>query len=533
MKWVLLMNGLLNIENGRNSRRLIFHIASSLFFLSMFFLGCSGPSTAPTDFETLDRAPNIFPDYCDIDIPVNIAPMNFDFNELEYKRMLTFVYVAQEDGNKGECVFSFSGEKVCFSEKLWKKTLNNNVGKTLVFSCYAQKESTWYKFSDWTMNICGDKIDPWISYRKIVPGYEYFSDLALWNRNLETFEERAFFRARLFNERTCINCHSYQNYDTNAFLFHMRITGGGTIFSVDGNLFKRDLKADGMLTGCSYPAWRPNSLHVAFASCATFQTFHSKDLDRIDVLDGYSDLYLYDVANNTLSPILPPSDATLDTYPTWSADGKTLYYCSAKSPGFETERKDEEKRKMEIMKKRELLKYDVKKVSYDERTGRFGEPETVFAASERGKSALFPRISPDGKTLLVTLTEYGCFPIWYRDSDLWAIDLTTGEARNIEEINSPDEPDSYHSWSTTGRWIVFSSRRDDGSYTRLYFSHYDGHGRFSKPFMLPQREPIETLKTMRSYNIPEFSIAPVEVPTRKILKEASVLEPEKAILKPY
>ncbi len=502
-------------------------------FLGSGLLGCGRNASIPKNFEALDVVPDIFPDYRDVAIPVNIAPMNFDICEKGYKRFVTVVYVQGDGDNASEKLAAYSGDKIRFSKKFWKKTLNNSVGKKLVFSCYALKDSAWQKFNDWTMEIVPDSVDSWISYRKIAPGYEYFSDLALWNRNIETFEERAFFRARLFNERTCVNCHSYQNYGTDAFLFHMRLTGGGTVFNVGGDLVKRDLQADGMTTGCSYPAWRPNSLHVAFASCLTMQSFHTKSLDRVDVLDGYSDLYLYDVAKNTLTPIVPPSDETLDTYPSWSPDGKTLYYCSAKNPGFKTTRTESngDPRRSETLRLRENFHYDIKKVSFDEAAGRFGEPEMVFAASELGKSALFPRVSPDGKTLMVTTTRYGCFPIWFHDADIWTIDLATGEARNVEEINSPSEPDSYHSWSSNGRWIVFSSRRDDGSYTRLYFSHCDELGHFSKPFVLPIRDPHETLELTRSYNVPEFTKEPVKIDQRKLLKAASVLEPEKAVLK--
>ncbi len=513
-------------------------VSYAIFFLTLVicsFLGCgsSGVSNVPNDFESVGRQPEIFPDYRDVTIPVNIAPMNFDLSEKDVENALTIVSIIDVDGKIiQENTTAFSGKKIRFSKKFWKKTLRENVGRALCFSVFVKKDGQWGRFDDWTMKISSDEIDSWISYRKIEPGYEYFTDLALWNRNLESFDERAFFRARLVSERTCVNCHSYQNYGTDAFFFHMRFQNPGTVFSVNGKFAKRDLKADGMLAGCSYSAWRPNSLHVAFVSCQTFQTFHSNSLDRIDVLDMFSDLYLYDVANNLIKPVFPPGDDTLDTYPTWTADGKTLYYCSAKNPGFKTSREDQENRQNETIELRENLHYDIKKVSYDEKTNSFGEPELVFDASSSEQSALFPRLSPDGKTLLFTMTRYGCFPIWQRDADLWVLDIASGKARPLDEINSAEEPDSYHSWSSSGRWVAFSSRRDDGSFTRLYFAHYDDSGRFSKPFMLPQKDPRSTLDVMRSYNVPEFTTVPVRISERALVKEAGNLFPEKAILRP-
>ena len=83
------------------------------------------------------------------------------------------------------------------------------------------------------------------------------------------------------------------------------------------------------------------------------------------------------------------------------------------------------------------------------------------------------------------------------------MDMESGEVRRLDEINSPDT-ESYHSWSGNGRWIVFSSRRIDGRYTRLFFSHFDGEGHFSKPFLLPQKDPRHNTLRLKSYNIPEF-----------------------------
>ena len=514
---------------GRGARARIV-ICAALFLVAFAALAIwvrSGSRSAPDSFETVARQPEIYPDYRDTVVPANIAPLNFDLCEKDADKVRIVVSGADASGNIESEIAVFSDSKIRFSQRFWKETTRRFSGKKLAFSTYIESDGRWSKLDDWTIGISADPIDPWVSYRKIAPGYEYFSDVALWNRNLETFEERAFFRARLASERTCVNCHSYQNYRTDAFLFHMRFNKAGTVFGVNGDLVKRDLKAEGMDSGCSYCAWRPNSLHVAFASASTFQTFHTVSPDRIDVLDGFSDLYLYDVERNELKSIVPPGDEFLDTYPSWSADGSSLYYCSAKNPGFSTERfvrnpsEQNPDRNRETLLIREKIKYDVKRVSYDEKTGKFGSPETVFAASELDKSALFPRLSPDGKTLLFTVTRYGCFPIWYLDSDIWALDTTTGEARSVDEINAPNASDSYHSWSSSGRWIVFSSRREDGSRTRLYFSHFDETGNFSKPFLLPQKDPIENFNNTRSHNVPEFTLEPVKIPERKILKEAS------------
>ena len=80
----------------------------------------------------------------------------------------------------------------------------------------------------------------------------------------------------------------------------------------------------------------------------------------------------------------------------------------------------------------------------------------------------------------------------------------------LYEANSPDT-ESYHTWSSNGRWLVFSSRRDDGTYTRPFFAHIDKDGRCCKPFELPQANPDYHRQFLRCYNIPEFMRGPVTI----------------------
>ena len=67
---------------------------------------------------------------------------------------------------------------------------------------------------------------------------------------------------------------------------------------------------------------------------------------------------------------------------------------------------------------------------------------------------------------------------------------------------------------------MFSSRRTDGLYTRLYFAHIDENGNASKPFMLPQSNPEHNTIRMQSYNIPEFIKGEVPFSPVKLLRAA-------------
>ena len=99
------------------------------------------------------------------------------------------------------------------------------------------------------------------------------------------------------------------------------------------------------------------------------------------------------------------------------------------------------------------------------------------------------------------------------------VNLQTGTHEPLTEANSPDV-ESYHSWSSNSRWIVFSSRRMDGLYTRPYIAYIDAQGKASKPFVLPQKSADFYLDFMKSYNIPEFVTGKVKQQSREIALHA-------------
>ncbi|MGZ2742971.1 cytochrome C biosynthesis protein, partial [Bacteroides fragilis] len=89
------------------------------------------------------------------------------------------------------------------------------------------------------------------------------------------------------------------------------------------------------------------------------------------------------------------------------------------------------------------IRYDLCRIGFDPESGKFGTPECVYRASEQGKSVSFPRVSPDGKYLMFTLSDYGNFSIWHPESELCLLTMDTGEIRLLNEVNSNDV-ESFH-----------------------------------------------------------------------------------------
>lgn len=444
---------------------------------------CAGCQELPSAYEQEEHLPAIFPDYAGVTIPVNVAPLNFYLTDSCEKAKVCF-FVGEEE--KYSC--SGQGEFI-FSLKKWRALLKDAVrsdGKIRV-EVYGKYAGQWKKFAPFIWEVKEDPIDTYVAYRLIEPGYERWSEMGLYQRNLTGFGEKAIMENRL-TRSNCMNCHTFDQGNPERFVFHMRGEAGGTLLVADGKVKRLNTRTSHTLTTFTYPYWHPSGKYIAFSTNITHQFFHGLKEKLIEVYDRDSDIVLYDVDKNvaiTDSGVIS-TKRYFETYPVWSPDGKSLYFSRADSAATFTDFK--------------ALKYMICRVDFDPQQCRFGtKVDTVFAS---GGSYVFPRISPDGRFLLFTGADYGCFPIWHKEADLYMLDLKSGKLLPCE-ANS-EETESFHSWSSDGKWVVFSSRRIDGLFTRLFFSYVDEDGVMAKPFLLPQQTFEKDMPLLKSYNVPVF-----------------------------
>lgn len=480
------------------------HLLTHLISIAVVGLLTACGASVPADYADTGTQPRIYPEYTDVTIPCNIAPLHFHIEEEADE------YVTRLTTPVSEWVTS--GPDVTPGSKRWKALLEEARGKAIRVDVFARKGDRWQHFKGFDLHVADEPIDPYLSYRLIAPSYVTYEDLVICQRNLTNFDENIIFGNMLVsNEKDgqCINCHSYQNYNPNRMQFHGRQAHGGTLIAYDGQLRKVNLKTDSTLSSGVYPAWHPSEKFIAYSTNKTGQSFHTRDLQKVEVEDTQSDLILYDLERNEVTTIAQDS-CELECFPWWSPDGKYLYFCSA-----HYEKQDTVTLEYDMILHYKDIKYSLYRKRFDTATRHFGPRETVFDAAAQGKSATLPRVSPDGRYLLFTLGEYGVFHIWHKDADLYLTDLQTGQTHPLTEINS-DDVESYHSWSSNGRWIVFSSRRNDGNFTRPFFAYFDRQGRACKPFELPQDEPEMHREFLRCYNIPEFMSGPVTISPQEL-----------------
>lgn len=465
----------------------------------MVFASCNSHPALPETYSETGHRPAIYPDYTDVTIPCNIAPLNFMVEEAEE-------CVAEIKWNGGSATYG-DGNKVQIPTDEWQTMTDKSKGGSLSVELYTRKQGEWLKHPAFSIHVAQEEIDPYISYRVICPSYIAYEMLSINQRNLTDFDETVIYNNMLVSDEVvgqCINCHSYQNYGTDNMQFHMRQGHGGTMIVSDGTPRKVNLKTPETISAGVYPAWHPTMKLIAYSTNKTGQSFHTKNPGKIEVFDSASDLILYDVEKNEVSTISAEPNE-MEIYPWWSPDGRTLYYASAHFVYNDSVPLD-----ADIIARYFEIKYNIYRRTFNPEELTFSAAELVYDATATGQSATLPRISPCGRYLLFTQGEHGCFHIWHPEADLYLMDLTNGEVRSLTKANS-NCAESYHSWSSNGRWILFSSRRDDSNYTRLYIAYFDAQGKEHKAFAVPQEDPAFYHHYLRSYNVPEFMSEPVSI----------------------
>lgn len=453
-----------------------------LFYITILLMawGCSSQQP-PVASDQIDGFPEIYPDYIGVTIPATIAPLRF---KLQTAAKACAVF--KSEGS----VFPVYAPDGDFSipEKDWTKLLASAKGKELEVTILMEEKGVWKAWRPFRIQISADAIDPYIVYRLIDPGYQLWGEMGIYQRELASFRQDPILENRQ-TDGNCMNCHSFCMQDPEKMLLHIRAEHGCTVLINGDKMETLDTNTDKTISALVYPSWHPSGRYIAFSVNNTTQDVHP--IHRTEVYDKASDVVVYDIEKKeVLSAGLLFSKDRFETFPTFSADGTQLYFCSAPA--------------LPMPDSLSVLRYSLCRIAFDPQSRTFGQTvDTLYQAKTEQRSILFPRVSPDGNYLLCTTTAYGTFPIWHKDAELCMFDLHSDQQVSTEEANSPDT-DSYHSWSSNSKWVVFGSRRLDGLYTRPFIAHVGEGGVLSKPFLLPQESTDYYTLLTKSFNIPEF-----------------------------
>ena len=466
------------------------------FVVTLFVIGLA-ISACQTRIEIADYSNEEFaisPDYKDVTIPYNIAPLCFSVEDLSEAGLIV------RHANDSLCLIAKDG---AFNLPLreWRTLTADAKGDSVSFTICKKENDVWIASKPFSVYVSEDAIDPYLVYRRLNPGYGLWNRMGIYQRCLEDFEEHVIYD----NEEgrgNCINCHSFCEGSPEKWQVHIRTKSGGT-YLFDGKEQRLLNLKDKSRGNPVYANWHPSGKFIAYSNNTTFFLIHTKKINRWEVMDEASDVFVADIESGEQYRCdLISSKQALETFPCFSPDGKYLYFCSAEA-------------EEDVISNYDSIQYNLCRIAFDAEKKSFGNiVDTLYFAKRDNGSASFPRISPDGKFLCFTRSEYGNFSICHRDADLCMINLNGCYSSQIDEVTpsyiklenaNSEQVESFHSWSRNSHWLVFSSKREDAIYTRPYFVHIDDNGKATKPFLLPQLDAKNRYDLeMDCYNLPEL-----------------------------
>ena len=151
------------------------------YYLVWIICLLAGCAPTPKQIEdTTDPIP-MYPDYTDIMIPTNIAPLNFLLRNDADAMQVTL------KGESKEIQLSF-GKKAIFPLNLWESLLEQEVGNRLQITVVARIKGKWLRYPSFYWQVVPEKLDSYISYRLIEPGYEVWNKIQLCEREINSFD---------------------------------------------------------------------------------------------------------------------------------------------------------------------------------------------------------------------------------------------------------------------------------------------------------------------------------------------------------
>jgi hypothetical protein len=234
----------------------------------------------PTKYSDAGEKPMIYPDYADVTVPCNIAPLVFRIEEpgSDFVTRLTV----------GDRALVYGGCEIAPAIEEWRSLMAQAAGGAIKVEVYANTNDGWKMYEPFSIAVSADSIDPYISYRLIPPSYVAYEKLTISQRNLSNFDETVIYNNKFVSSEPdgqCINCHAFKNYKTDNMQFHVRQYLGGTVFVHDGKVKKVNLKTDSTISAGVYPFFNPKYDVVAYSVNNTGQIFHNKNPNKVEVVD--------------------------------------------------------------------------------------------------------------------------------------------------------------------------------------------------------------------------------------------------------
>jgi hypothetical protein len=282
--------------------------------------------------EQIVHYPNMYPDYADVTIPVNIAPLNFEIRDKHLTNIETILTIEGADANDADNTLTATSnsQNLKFDLDDWKAFLQKAVNKNVKVQIYSKRDDgEWTAFKSFKWQVVGDSIDPYLTYRLIEPDYEVWNKIQIRQRCVENWKETILTDYHL-QENRCMNCHAFGNQNPNLSMVYVRGEGGGAILNRNGKLRKLNLKTANMVSSSVYYGFDPSGRYVTFSTNIIIPAFHANPDKRLEVYDSKSDVYVADLDNNIII------SSPLTSWHNWSRDSHWFVFTSRRGDGLYT-----------------------------------------------------------------------------------------------------------------------------------------------------------------------------------------------------
>ncbi len=417
------------------------------------------------------------------------------------------------EGTELKWSFVTSERKWWFPKKVWNRIKEASVDRDAwveVRGVRRGRPGLVYVSEKVRFRVAPYPADDFLVYRIVSPPFNPRKTPDTFVRDIRNFEERPFLLAR---RKYCFNCHTFSSKqgDEGMLAIQVRYMAEGDyklkvylgIYDVASRKGWK-VRLPFSIQMSTFLSWSPDAEKLAFSANQQLVTLHPVVYETQFAGEPTSDIAIYDLSRNA-AYLLPGASEPdiLEIYPRWTPTGDSLVFAAAPA-GLHPAR----------------VKYDLLAVPFN--GGKGGRPTPIPDASRNGKSNYYPRFSPDGKWFSFCRSDGGSLIKSSSDIYIMRSDLK-GPAHRLE-CNVDYAADSWHSWSSNSKWLVFASKRDDGIYARLYFTYIDEEGHAHPAVRLPVKKP-----PLASYNIPEFVAHRPPIPERGLYQAIRVERPAVAV----
>ena len=340
-----------------------------------------------------------------------------------------------------------------------------------------------------------------VIYRRVAPPFYSKKTPNMFVRDVREKTDRVFLGSR---RRYCFNCHTFSSKSGTRGKLALQVRYSGrrdldhhtffSVYDIDRREGRRTILPF-KIQMTTWMSWSPDETLLAFSGNQQITAYLPITLETQSIGQPSSDIGVYDLAAQRAA-LLPGAsdDNTLELYPYWTPEGDALVYSSAPAGRHPIH-----------------TQYELMVIRYNH--GKGGQPVALLPPPNEGekpRSSYFARFSPDGRWLSWVSSDYGS--LIKASSDIYLFDWKNrtkpGTRPKKLASNAPFAADSWHSWSSNSRWLVFASKRDDGVFARLYLTHINDNGDASPAVRLPLNDPTVRI----SFNIPEFvrDVPPVD-----------------------